>query len=357
MKFRAVFAVFATALATASFGQKLGDPIGSFKPAKWIQGSPVTDLHKGIHVLEFWAETSEASKASLPLLAKLSRDYKGRASFVAIAVPELESDVNNVKYAGRVSAYIKGAKISLPVAIDQANAATGKAWLIPAEVPSLPAAFVVKDGIVQWVGLPGGVPQVLKEVVAGTWSVAKAKEQQADAERKYMEFQARLEPLYKAMEAHDERLIVGEMDKLFVTDPWLEQGWGIRKFENLIVFDEPKAYEYAQKLAGGLYKNEPEMLNNMAWEIVNDENSLKTPDYKLAIKLAEQSVALSKEKDSYSLDTLAYAYYKSGDKAKGVQTQEKAVKLAEKDKEMDKETLGDMKRRLDIMRKKVSGQI
>ena len=356
MKPHALLAISAALLSTASFGQKLGEQAGVFKPAKWLQGSPVTNLKDGrIHVIEFWAETSEPSKASLPMLAKLAKQYKGKAVITAFAVPELQADVNNVKYASRVSAYLKKSKLDLNVAIDQPAATTAKAWLIPAQITSVPVAFIVKNGEVQWVGHPTGLAPILKEVVAGEWSVEEAKEKQKEAEEKFEQLQQRLEPLYKAMESHDERLIVAEMDKLFVSDPWLEESWGIRKFENLLVFDEPKAFAYANKLAAGLYKNNPEMLNNIAWEIVNDENSLKAPDYPLAIKLAEQSVRINKGLDSYSMDTLAYAYFKAGDKQKGLATQEKAIRIAEKDKDIDKEVLAEMKRRLEIMKKKAAG--
>ena len=99
------------------------------------------------------------------------------------------------------------------------------------------------------------------------------------------------------------------------------------------------------------------MLNNMAWAIVDDEQGLKKPDYKLALKLAQRAVELSKAKDSYSVDTLAYAYFKTGDIDKAIEMQTKAVDLAKAEvakgnKDVEPATVKEMEERLARFKKR-----
>jgi tetratricopeptide (TPR) repeat protein len=247
-----------------------------------------------------------------------------------------------------------GSKMDYNVALDTASNTMATTWLEAAQQDGIPTAFIIgKDGKIAWVGHPmGEMETVLSKVVAGTYDLKAELEKKEKAEQNFKNLQKMLVPLQEAMESNDERAVVAELDKLFAHDPRFEQSYGALKFENLLVADEAKAYPYARKLADGIYKDNPMMLNNMAWEIVNDENAFQKPDYNLAVYMAEKAVALSKGQDSYSVDTLAYAYFKAGDQAKGIAMQEKAVALAAKDESVDKETLEEMKKRLALMKKK-----
>lgn len=88
-------------------------------------------------------------------------------------------------------------------------------------------------------------------------------------------------------------------------------------------------------------------MNAVAWTIAagSPDLQLKQPDYALAVQIAERAVQLSKD-DPNILDTLAYAYFKKGEIAKAIETQRKAVALAEKDPQFDRETLNEMRERL-----------
>jgi hypothetical protein len=91
------------------------------------------------------------------------------------------------------------------------------------------------------------------------------------------------------------------------------------------------------------------MLNQVAWLILESEGVEKR-DYKLATSAAERAVEITKGKDAAILDTLAKAYFDSGDKAKGIETQKKAVGAA--DAEMKKDLEVTLKRYEDEAAKK-----
>jgi len=71
------------------------------------------------------------------------------------------------------------------------------------------------------------------------------------------------------------------------------------------------------------------VLNTLARFIVvdNNERSLKSPDYALAVELAQRAVQLTDEKDPFILDTLASALFKQGKVEEAIRYQEKAVAL------------------------------
>jgi tetratricopeptide (TPR) repeat protein len=77
-----------------------------------------------------------------------------------------------------------------------------------------------------------------------------------------------------------------------------------------------------------------EALNNVAWQFVDPETEAKYRNPKLALKLAEKAVSVSKRKIAYLLDTLAVAHFQNGNPKQALQIQEEILLLlGEKDAE------------------------
>lgn len=101
-----------------------------------------------------------------------------------------------------------------------------------------------------------------------------------------------------------------------------------------------KLIDFANKLTDGAYKDNAQALNNVAWTIV--EKPGDKPNQKLmqvGLKAAKRADELVSSKDGAIADTLAKAYFETGDVAKALENQERAVKLAvgtplENDQEM-----------------------
>jgi len=66
-------------------------------------------------------------------------------------------------------------------------------------------------------------------------------------------------------------------------------------------------------------------LNEIAWRIVDPKSTLKHKDADLGLKAAELGVEGTGRKAAGYLDTLAWAYYLKGDKAKALATEKEAV--------------------------------
>ena len=88
------------------------------------------------------------------------------------------------------------------------------------------------------------------------------------------------------------------------------------------------AYAYAGKLVDKVLWNNADGLNYVAWMLVDPDATLEKRDAKLALRAALRASSLKSDKDPSMLDTLATAYALSGDNAKAIETQTKAVELA-----------------------------
>ena len=125
------------------------------------------------------------------------------------------------------------------------------------------------------------------------------------------------------------------------------------KLTALIKLDEQeKALDYAKKLAKSDLGKQAQGLNGLAWAIVDPDAGIK-PSSKLiefAVETARRADELAEAKDAGIADTLAKAYFDSGDVAKAVETQERAVRLAKGSKY--EPAIGEFTDRLEKYKKK-----
>lgn len=68
------------------------------------------------------------------------------------------------------------------------------------------------------------------------------------------------------------------------------------------------------------------LLNGIAWTIADPKTWLKVKDADLSLKAAQLAVEDSNRKSGLILDTLAWAYFLKGDKAKAIETEHEAMK-------------------------------
>lgn len=156
-----------------------GDPAivpGAKAPAlkvhAWLKGTPVKEFKKGeIHVVEFWATWCGPCKTSIPHLTELAKKYAGKVKMTGVSVWERPWDQAKAqKFVDEM-----GAKMDYAVALDTQEGVMADTWMQAAEQNGIPAAFIVKDGVVQWVGHPMSMDEPLKQVVEGKFNVAEAK--------------------------------------------------------------------------------------------------------------------------------------------------------------------------------------
>jgi tetratricopeptide (TPR) repeat protein len=242
-----------------------------------------------------------------------------------------------------------GDKMDYTIAADGEDGKMAKTWMAAAGQNGIPAAFVVGgDGTILWIGHPmGDLDKVLGEVLENKYDIKAAiakQEREIAAER---EFQAMMKPYTDAMKAKDYSQAVTELDNVMAKSEENKQRFAYTKFSVLLKADEVKAYSYASELANGMYKDNVQALNSLAWTIVDDKSKLSKPDYGVAVNIAKRAVEITKSSDPMILDTYAYALFKSGDVGQAIETQKKAVELAEKaGSDMDPALLKELKERL-----------
>lgn len=355
---------------------ELGDKAPELEISKWIKGEPVKVTGDGTYVVEFWATWCGPCKVSIPHLTEMQKKYKDVA-FIGIS-DEKEP---------LVSKFVEdmGDKMDYRVAIDD-NRQTSKAYMAAFEQNGIPHAFVVKDQKIIWHGHPmDRLDETLAEITTGKYDLAKAKvrsqvealhekfqeaaftgdEEGADnlakeiqeklggqdfkgifqndkfdptAEKKMLKVERLKQEYTRAIAQGDKEVEKTAGEQLKTLDPStsledlrgrVETSKLLREYVTAATGDNPKSNageigsRLAEKLAG-----HPDMANQIAWGILTSDDIIKR-DFPLALRIARQASEDSQYKNAQILDTYARALFDSGKKEDAIETQKKAVALAE----------------------------
>ena len=327
-------ALFAAAAPRFGLLNGIGDPAPAMEVKTFLKGEPVKAFEPGkMYVVEFWATWCGPCKASIPHLTEMQKKNPS-VSFIGVSVFEQEPD--------GVKPFVDemGDKMGYRVAMDQVGekqqpdqGAMASNWLKAASQDGIPTAFIVnKEGKIAWIGHPMAMDKPLEKIIAGTWDLTEAREER----RKAVEMQAKATKLQAklaaALKAGDPRKLVTVIDEILGDVPSAEMMVGPMKLTALIKLNEQdKALEYAKKLSKSELSKQAQGMNGLAWAIVDPDAGLK-PSAKLiefALDAARQADDMADGKNGMIADTLAKAYFDSGDAKKALETQERAVRLIE----------------------------
>jgi thiol-disulfide isomerase/thioredoxin len=261
---------------------ELGDKAPPLKIAEWLKGAPVDVTvadGKRVFVVEFWATWCGPCKTSIPHLTELQKKYKDKnVTFIGISDEQV----------GKVKPFVdqQGDKMDYVVAIDQ-NRTTHAAYMGAYGQNGIPAAFLIdQQGRIVWVGHPmGELDQVLDEVLAGKFDLAKSKQKKTLMKRANEYFQA----------------ASGKTDR--------------EKLDKL----------GAEILAIGAA--DEELLVQIAWTVLTDPRIVQR-DKAFALQAVELANKTSAGKDPNILDTYALALFENGKKDEAVAAQTQALELA-----------------------------
>ncbi len=354
----ALAALAALAPAALADGLNVGDAAPKLEVKEFIKGEPIKALEAGnTYVVEFWATWCGPCRATIPHLSELQKKHKD-VQFIGVSVWEQDQDAVApfVKEMGDKMDY-RVARDSIPEGKEADDGAMATNWMKAADQNGIPAAFIVnKDLKVVWIGHPGEIDEPLAKVVEGKWDLEtaiaeakKAKEEQA----KMAKLQAKLQ---SAMQSEDPKQILAAIDEIVKEVPAAEDRLSGLKFGILVqAGEEDQALALAKKLLDGEAGENASALNFIAWAIVDPENKAK-PGPKLlafALETAKKGDEVEKGKSPFLADTLARAYFASGDVAKAVETQTRALELA---KGTELEDDGSLKERLEEYQKAAAGK-
>ena len=291
----------------------IGDAAPALAPSKWIKGQAVSKFEPGkIYIVEFWATWCGPCKASIPHLTELQKQNPG-VTFIGMNC--MEEDQSGVPaFVAKM-----GDKMNYRVAMDDADGRMAKAWLEAADQDGIPTAFLIgKDSKIAWIGHPTNLGDVLKQVLAGTFDPQKAAAKAA-ADQEVEEL------AQKAVESQD----LAAIDKLVKNHPDLAADLMAEKFG---ILAETKDYPAAIALGKQLVesqKGNADLLNAIAWMMVDPENPIDKPDLDLALKAALRANEASKGEAAEILDTLARVYFARGDVDNAIKIETKAVRKSD----------------------------
>lgn len=315
-----------TAPSQAAMNTKLlvpGDPAPALELETWLKGSPIPALEKGtVYVIEFWSPTSAGSAANMPRLTEFQKRFDGAGvKVIGIVSKDPRSGLDAAKKAVTERADIIGYSISW-----DPDRAAFRAYMEASGSKFLPTTFIVnRDGVVALIqsGSNAELEKPLAEIVAGTYSIRRPQERGrgggaiGDRPHSIRTIRAAANrgdwsgviPAYEALPADDKPAGAGAVfDLLLLTKK-----------------DYRAASEFGTRAVEGPIAQDSDLLNRLAWTIVDPANEVAERDLDLALKAATRADELTRGLNAAIIDTVARVHFWKGDLAKAVELQKKSV--------------------------------
>ena len=209
--------------------------IGSKAPvpdvSQFLRGDEPAFFEPGkVYVLEFWATWCGPCRQSMPHLTKLAEDLKEKG-VVVVGISDEKPDV--VQRFLDKDEWKQKARYVIGTDPDRS---TQRDYMEAAGQNGIPTAFIVKEGVVQWIGHPMQVDEPLSKVVDGTWDMQAAKATFDDAVAEELKAMGKRNAMVKAMEAKDWDALVRMMDEELAAAKGEEaNGWKAQKAQVLLM--------------------------------------------------------------------------------------------------------------------------
>jgi thiol-disulfide isomerase/thioredoxin len=288
-----------------------GSPAPDLSIKSWIKGAPVTALAKDkTYVVEFWATWCGPCVQSIPHLTEVAHKNPD-VTFIGVSIWEDDKDASIKKFVDDM-----GAKMDYHVAYSGNQDGMAQTWMRAASQNGIPTAFIVKDGVIQWVGHPMAISQPLSEVKAGTFDIAKFRgefaKRAADAKAR-MALNQELTSTTGLFDSGKHQEAKDKLAALVAKHPELNQQATAMRFQWLAV-EDPKGWEVkANDLATSKKPDAIQLLRSYALRAAEGPNG-NSSKARAAIELALKA----SNSDSLTLQYAAIVYENLHDATKAL---------------------------------------
>ena len=167
-----------------------GSPAPALDVKTWYKGTPVKSLEKNkTYVVEFWATWCGPCIQSIPHVTELAKKNPD-VTFIGVSIWEDDEGTKIKDFVAKM-----GDKMDYNVGYSGNKTGMAETWMTAAAQNGIPAAFIVKDGTIQWIGHPMSMDKPLAEIKAGTFDAKAFKvefDKQAEATRVQMAARAEM---------------------------------------------------------------------------------------------------------------------------------------------------------------------
>ena len=305
-------------------------PLGEF-----VQGAKRSSFPKdGVLVFEFFSTTCSHCEEAAPVIKALVDDF-GPKGFEFISLTNEDAAKVREWLAKPEHAEL----VRHSVAIDGGPAQ--RALQTPTFENKTPRLFVIRNGVVQWIGSPEAAREPLERIAAGTWDPSAVRAEFIDAAQ-FARAKKQMQSMRTRCESDGKWMDMFELlESMAVAFPSRASFFEVQKFGMMVGPAQMSAagYAFGKRLAQK-YASDAEALRMLA-NVTLNWGSVQVRDLEFAMSVAKASDDLTRSGDPLSAEYLALAYFSSGNREKAIEAQERAVSLAKspKAKQVGEQTL------------------
>lgn len=295
-------------------GSKIPTPI----TATAVRGRMPSFREPNVTYLLVFVNFREApSRQIIPELHRIQAEHGAKVAVVAITdepPQNAKSFAEDPNWSGM---------LGFTVAADPGRSAF-RTFFGPQSAPSLPQAFIMRDGVVQWAGVPMGLAQPVAEVVRGNWDL-KAAQRMAEQQRLW---QRALEGVEAKAAAKDFNGALQALDEVCQSAIGDQQNQCLAaRFSILLRADRVKeAVAVGERIVAA--PANPKQPAGLAWTLLamapQDEAARA-----FALKAAQMSDTQLRSRDAMVCAILARAQYMNGQRTAAVDTAKRGLTLAD----------------------------
>lgn len=344
LKLAVLVAAIPLVVAASAAGIGPGSPAPALSVKKWYKGTPVKELAKDkIYVVEFWATWCGPCRESIPHITELAKKNKD-VTFVGVSIWEDEKGDN-------ISKFVKdmGAKMNYNIGYSGNKDGMAKTWMEAAAQNGIPSSFIVKGGVIQWIGHPMELEKPLAEVKSGKFNLKAAKanfDKEAEQTRNEMAARKELNDITKLYTSGDKEGAKTRLAALEAKVPTVKFQTEQIRF-GWLAKDDPTAWAAkAEELANAKTDDNNQMLAMFAMNQAMEPDG----DKGLATKAIGYALKASEEKDIVLLYYGGLIAQQTKEFKEGLRLVDKALSIlptsAFKDNDGLKKALQDMRKDL-----------